>query len=122
WLAGGTGSPEGLQLALDAGAAGIQVGTLFACASESGIAPDLRQQMLEQVRSDSVDVVTDPRASPTGFPFKVVRLPATNSEGAEYAARERVCDLGYLRNAYRREDGRIGYRCAAEPVDAFIEK
>jgi hypothetical protein len=33
-----------------------------------------------------------------------------------------VCDLGYLRNAYRRDDGRVGYRCAAEPVAAFVKK
>lgn len=34
----------------------------------------------------------------------------------------RVCDLGYLREAIKREDGRILYRCAAEPVDAFVAK
>jgi len=122
WLAGGTGSPEGLQAALVEGAAGSQVGTLFACTEESGITPALKRQMLDQVRSGTSDVITDPRASPTGFPFKVVRLPGTNSEPDEYAARERVCDLGYLRTAYRREDGRIGYRCAAEPVDAYAKK
>ena len=122
WLAGGTGSPEGLQTAIDAGAAGIQVGTLFAYTDESGIATDLKQQVLEQVRSGAPDVVTDPRASPTGFPFKVVRLPESNSEDESYARRERVCDLGYLRTAYRREDGRIGYRCAAEPVDTYVAK
>ena len=37
WLAGGTGSPNSLADALNAGAAGIQVGTLFAYADESGI-------------------------------------------------------------------------------------
>ncbi|MBR9988208.1 MAG: nitronate monooxygenase [Gemmatimonadetes bacterium] len=122
WLAGGTGSAEGLQAALRAGAAGIQVGTLFAYADESGLASDLKHRVLQQVRSGGADVVTDPRASPTGFPFKVVGLDDTNSDDTLYAGRERVCDLGYLRNAYRREDGRIGYRCAAEPVDAFAKK
>jgi hypothetical protein len=33
-----------------------------------------------------------------------------------------MCDLGYLRTAYRRADGRIGFRCAAEPVDAYVKK
>jgi hypothetical protein len=33
-----------------------------------------------------------------------------------------VCDLGYLRSAYQREDGRIGYRCAAEPVADYVQK
>ena len=34
----------------------------------------------------------------------------------------RRCDLGYLRTAYRDADGRIGYRCPAEPVDAYLKK
>ena len=122
WLAGGTGSPAMLDAALAAGAAGIQVGTLFAYADESGIAPELKRQVLDQVRRGAADVVTDPRASPTGFPFKVVSLTGSNSDDEEYAKRERVCDLGYLRAPYRRSDGRIGYRCAAEPVDAFVTK
>jgi nitronate monooxygenase len=122
WLAGGTGSPEMLEAALAAGAAGIQVGTLFAYTDESGIAPDLKRQTLDQVRAGTADVVTDPRASPTGFPFKVVSLEGTNSEDVAYAKRERICDLGYLRAPYRRSDGRVGYRCAAEPVDAFVNK
>ncbi|HEX6308127.1 MAG TPA: nitronate monooxygenase [Longimicrobiales bacterium] len=122
WLAGGTGSPEKLESAMEAGAAGIQVGTLFAYANESGLEPALRRRVLEQVRAGRADVVTDPRASPTGFPFKVVELPGTNSGADEYAARERVCDLGYLRTAFRRADGRIDYRCAAEPVDSWIAK
>ena len=39
-----------------------------------------------------------------------------------YAARPRICDLGYLREAYRRDDGTIGYRCAAEPVSLFVSQ
>ena len=34
--------------------------------------------------------------------------------------RKRICDLGYLRSAYRRSDGRIGYRCASEPVEQYV--
>jgi nitronate monooxygenase len=37
-------------------------------------------------------------------------------------ARTRVCDLGYLREAYAAPDGVIGYRCAAEPVANFVSK
>lgn len=122
WLAGGTGSPEGLRAALDAGAAGIQVGTLFAYADESGIEPSLKARVLEQARRGEIDVVTDLRASPTGFPFKVVQLEGTNSERSQYEARKRICDLGYLRTAYKRADGRIAYRCAAEPVDTYLKK
>jgi NAD(P)H-dependent flavin oxidoreductase YrpB (nitropropane dioxygenase family) len=122
WLAGGTGSPDGLANALEQGAAGVQVGTLFAYSDESGLDPELKRQVLRNVRSGEIDVLTDPLASPTGFPFKVVTLDGTLSGDAAYAARERVCNLGYLRIAYKREDGRIGYRCAAEPVDAYVEK
>lgn len=38
------------------------------------------------------------------------------------AQRLRRCDLGYLREAYRRPDGKVGYRCAAEPVDDHVRK
>ena len=62
----------------------------------------------------------DPAASPTGYPFKVVRWPADPLSSGP--ARERVCDLGYLRAAYVRPDGKLGYRCAAEPVKAYVEK
>jgi nitronate monooxygenase len=122
WLAGGAGSPERLAEALDAGAAGIQVGTLFAYAEESGITPELRSRVLMKVRSGVVDVRTDARASPTGFPFKVVQLGETVSNDQVYQQRERVCDLGYLRTPYRMDSGRLGYRCPAEPVETYVKK
>ena len=65
---------------------------------------------------------TDPVASPTGFPFKVVQLDGTMSSEAEYLKRTRICDLGYLREPYRREDGSTGYRCASEPVAIYVSK
>ena len=122
WLAGGTGSPEKLVEALQAGAAGIQVGTLFAFANESGIRADLKRKVLEESVLGPVEILTDSRASPTGFPFKVVQIGGTVASEPVYQARERVCDLGYLRTAYRMEHGRVGYRCAAEPVDTYVKK
>jgi NAD(P)H-dependent flavin oxidoreductase YrpB (nitropropane dioxygenase family) len=122
WLAGGMGRPEQLREAIQLGAAGIQVGTLFAFAEESGLRPDLRRRVLDLIRVGAVDVLTDGRASPTGFPFKTVALAGSLSEPETYESRERVCDLGYLRTAYRREDGRIGFRCASEPVETFVRK
>ena len=122
WLAGGTGSPDAVVRALDAGAAGVQVGTLFAWSNESGIDAGLKQRVLAGVGGEALRVKTDIRASPTGFPFKVVELKGTNASAANYERRERVCDLGYLRQAYRRDDGRIDYRCAAEPVDTYLKK
>jgi NAD(P)H-dependent flavin oxidoreductase YrpB (nitropropane dioxygenase family) len=119
WLAGGAGSPQRLVDALAAGAAGIQVGTLFAFCNESGFADHLKRDVLDHAARGEVDVITDPRASPTGYPFKVVRW--AGDESAE-GMRERKCDLGYLRLAYRREDGRVDYRCAAEPIDDYVRK
>lgn len=122
WLAGSQASPAKLAAAQRAGARGIQVGTAFAFCEESGIEPDLKRAVVRRSRLGKATVFTDPLASPTGFPFKVVQLPGTLSEPAAYAARERVCDLGYLRQPYRRPDGSVGYRCAAEPVDDYVRK
>jgi len=61
-------------------------------------------------------------ASPTGFPFKVAQLAGTLSDPAVYERRRRVCDLSYLRIPYVTPDGTIGYRCPAEPGDAYVRK
>jgi NAD(P)H-dependent flavin oxidoreductase YrpB (nitropropane dioxygenase family) len=122
WLAGGSGGPGGLAEAKRGGAAGIQVGTLFAFCEESGMDPALRAAVLAEVRTGTARVITDPLASPTGFPFKVVQVEGTLSESSLYDARERRCDLGYLREAYRREDGTLGYRCPGEPVRDYVRK
>ena len=122
WLAGGAATPGGIAGARRHGAAGIQVGTLFAFCEESGITPELRGEVLAQVRAGTPRVVTDALASPTGFPFKVVQLPGTLSERPVYEARERRCDLGYLREIYRRADGTLGYRCPGEPVADYLAK
>ena len=122
WLAGGMGSPLALESALSSGAAGIQVGTLFAYCQESGLQAEHKVTVLEQVRRERASVLTDALASPTGFPFKVVNLPGSLADDAVYQARDRVCDLGYLREAYQKSDGGIGFRCAAEPVETFIAK
>ena len=119
WLAGGVGSPEGLRRARSLGATGVQVGTAFAFSEESGITPEIKEQVLRAVSDGTVDVFTDPRASPTGFPFKVVRAPGLEEQSDQ---RERICDLGYLRQAYRRPEGSVGYRCSAEPVAQYVKK
>jgi nitronate monooxygenase len=121
WLAGGFGSAEKLQSALQEGAAGIQVGTAFALSDESGLRPDLKSRMLAQAAADAGQVYTDPLASPTGFPFKVAQLEGSSSVLKVYEERERVCDLGYLREPYADGD-KIGYRCAAEPVKTYMAK
>src|SRR5690606_39648857 len=89
WLAGSFGSPDGLERAQEAGAAGIQVGTLFAYCRESGIAQGIKRKVLEMIAAGKATVRTDPRASPTGFPFKVVSIEGTMSEPDTYEARRR---------------------------------
>lgn len=83
---------------------------------------ETRQEIFERLNKGDLDVYTDPVASPTGFPFKVLDVPATLSEKQEYLARPRVCNLGYLRTAFVRPDGKVGYRCPSEPVDKFVKK
>lgn len=120
WLAGSFGSPEGLERALDAGASGVQVGTLFAFCEQSGLRPDLRRRVTD--RSREPHVFTDAVASPTGFPFKVLSIPGTLSDPELYSDRVRQCDLGYLREAFERPDGSIGWRCAAEDPETYEKR
>jgi NAD(P)H-dependent flavin oxidoreductase YrpB (nitropropane dioxygenase family) len=122
WLAGGYATPQGLAEALAAGAAGIQVGTAFALCRESGLGEHIRRRLLRLAGRGALHVRNDPSSSPTGFPFKVARLAGTLSEERVYAARPRLCDLGYLRTPYLKPDGDVGYRCPAEPVDLFVRK
>jgi len=122
WLGGGYGTPEGFKKALDEGAAGVQVGTAFALCRESGMLPTLRQQLLQKAVEGDAKVFTDACVSPAGFPFKVAQLPGTVSDKSLDASRYRICDMGYLRTAYQRPDGEIGWRCPAEPEAAFLAK
>jgi len=122
WMAGGYGNAEKVREALEQGAAGVQVGTAFAFSEESGLRPDLKNSLLAQAMDGSGEVFTDPLASPTGFPFKVALLEGTSSSFPIYQERKRVCDLGYLREAYSAPDGNIGYRCSAEPVANYLAK
>lgn len=122
WLAGGYGHPEKLADALDSGAAGIQVGTVFALCNESGMESGLKRKVLKQVIENNIRVFTSPTISPTGFPFKIVSMVGTASEAEVYESRPRICDLGFLRNIFKDENGNINYRCSAEPVNDYIRK
>jgi nitronate monooxygenase len=122
WLAGGYGSSERLVEALAEGATGVQVGTAFAFSDESGLRNDLKSKLLAQAAAGEGRVLTDPLASPTGFPFKVAQLAGTASDPDVAARRDRVCDLGLLREAYVRPDGDLAWRCSAEPVSCYVAK
>ena len=122
WLAGSYGQPGKLAEAARLGASGIQVGTAFAFCAESGIRTDLKQQAIQLSRDGKARVFTDPLASPTGFPFKVVQLPGSLSDTNVNGARTRLCDLGFLRHSYSTPEGGLGYRCPAEPVEDYVRK
>jgi nitronate monooxygenase len=74
--------------------------------------------VIDRVLDADATVFTDPVASPTGFPFKVVRV----GTGELDVDRGRVCDLGYLRTAYEKDTGGVGWRCPAEPVGDYVGK
>ncbi len=122
WLAGGFGHPEQLQSALDSGAAGIQVGTAFAYSNESGMQAHYKQEIINDVLEGKLDVRTNAMASPTGFPFKVVTASGTIAEEDAYDERGRICDMSFLRTLYKRPDGKVGYRCSAEPIKDYVRK
>jgi nitronate monooxygenase len=122
WLAGSYGTPERVAEALAIGAAGVQVGTAFAFCEESGLREDIRREVLDMVRAGTLDVRTEPRVSPAGFPFKVLQLPGSMSDESVCHERTRLCDLGFLRQAYKQADGSLGWRCPAEAIDAYVRK
>jgi nitronate monooxygenase len=122
WLAGSCATPEKVLAAVQSGAQGVQVGTAFAYCKESGITDDIKLKVLNRIRANQSDVFTDPLASASGYPFKIVQLEGSVSEDDVFEQRPRMCDLGYLRTAYKREDGSVGFRCPAEPVEDYVKK
>jgi len=122
WLAGSFGRPGGMAEAQAKGAIGIQVGTAFAFCEESGITTGLKKEVIQGSRQGSLSVHTDPHASPTGFPFKIIHFAGSSDREGDPAPRKRVCDLGYLRHPYRKDDGSVGYRCPGEPAADFAKK
>jgi nitronate monooxygenase len=117
WLAGGCASPERFKQAQASGARGIQVGTAFACADESGIVPEIKLEIIQRYLKGDLEVITDFQASPTGYPFKRVELESFTPVEAC-----RVCDLGYLRHVFEKEDGTVDYRCPSGPLKPFFNK
>lgn len=122
WLAGKFARPDKFCDVLALGGAGVQVGTNFALCEESGMDDDMKQRILTQLAASDLEVFTDPAASPTGFPFKVLELENSLANEDRYLARPRMCNLGYLRTPYIRPDGKVGYRCPSEPVSDWQKK
>ena len=117
WMAGGYATADKVKEAIAKGAQGVQVGSLFALADESGFTAELKKEVIDALTSDQLTVKTDGSASPTGFPFKVAVLPQSLSDDSAYEKRNRICDLGYLRTPFETENG--GYRCPSEPLKTY---
>jgi NAD(P)H-dependent flavin oxidoreductase YrpB (nitropropane dioxygenase family) len=129
WLAGGYGSAEGLWRARDMGAHGVQVGSAFAMAEESGLRADYKAALLAALRDGASDVelIQTTLYSPTGFSFKVVQLSGTLADPEVYAKRRRVCDIGLLQQpgiGKPDNDGerRLFQRCPASPIAGYVQR
>lgn len=122
WLAGSFGHPDGLRLAHNANATGIQVGSLFALCEQSGLLPEYRDKLRRLAYLGELDVYTDPKASPSGYPFKVAQIPGSISQLEVYLSRPRICDVGYLQDEIRLPSGAMDLRCPSEPVDEYLKK
>ena len=122
YLAGGYGSPEKLKEALEQGATGIQVGSLFSLADESGYPEAYKRKLIKTIHEGTVTVRTDGRVSSTGFPFKVLEVEGTLAMPQHFNERTRICDLGYLQQAYVDGKDRLLVRCPAEPVAEYVAK
>lgn len=120
WLAGGYA--DNLQGALELGALGIQAGTIFALAKESGMDSEIRRKIVELAFTGKLDVVNSAIASPTGFPIEIAQLDGTLSDPLKYDSRLRACTLGYLVELYEAKNGNIATRCPAEPIGAWLGK
>lgn len=119
WLGGGYASPEGLAQALSLGATGIQVGSIFALCKESGMDPVLRQEIIRRWHEGTLEILQDPHASPTGFPFRVAQLPGTLSDDKVFRKRHPACSLRALHMPHQMPDGSIEGRCPAEGRENF---
>ena len=122
WMAGGYSTPEKLSAAWLLGATGVQIGTPFAFCKESGIHDEIKAEVIRRSRKGALHVFTDPVASPTGFPFKVLEIDNSLSDAAIYQSRPRLCDLCYLRQIYRKTNGALGYRCPSELASTYVRK
>ncbi len=122
YLAGGYGSPNKLQTALELGATGVQIGSLFSLADESGYPADTKEKLIQLIHEKKAIVRTDGRVSSTGFPFKVLEVEGTVGDPSQYYSRTRICDLGYLQEAFMDDADRLQVRCPAEPVNTWLSK
>ena len=117
WSAGGCGYPE-KPASPEVPPRRRQVGTLFGLAAESGMVAETRRRVLQLIWQQKLEVVTDVRASPSSFPFKVALVPGTIADPAVYAERPRLCNVGHLRG-WRPQNGVATGLCPASDPELY---
>lgn len=122
WLAGGFNSREKLTEAISLGATGIQLGSLFAFCNESGMKKEVKSEVLSSLMNGTFKSITDFKASPTGYPFKLASIGDKIYEEEIHLHRERICDLGLLRTPFVNEKGNISFKCPSEPEAIYVKK
>jgi len=122
WIGGAMAYKGGVQDALALGAQGIQVGSISELAEESGLRPDLKNQIRKEGYNGTLVVKNYNHISPTGFPFHEVSLKNTLSEKEVYERRKRICNIGLLRTVFAGDDGTFIYLCPAENEKIYQKK
>lgn len=119
WRAGGCSNPEALKEAQCCGYTGVQVGTAFALADESGIDEEYKGTLRRDIIDGNIDIVTDGRVSSSGFPFKIAQGPGIVPESWVQENRVRRCEHSLLASLTKRSDGKIVLICEGGPIDAY---
>lgn len=122
WISGLPARRENHTAARGAGAAGLCVSTPFIFCEESPLATALKHHVLTLVRDNPAALTPHLAASPTGPTVSVLQLEGTAAAPKVMSTRPRFCDVGYLRELYRKPDGTVGYRCPGEPLAHYTHK
>ncbi|MFZ1258494.1 MAG: hypothetical protein WAQ25_03430 [Candidatus Saccharimonas sp.] len=117
-LAGG--AAQQYAMVTEMGGAGIQVGSLFAVANESGMVAAERGKVKINAQMDRLVVRSDEGVSPTGYPFQVAEIGGTLSDPQVKESRPRICDISALRTPYV-SDGELHWRCPADVAENMAD-
>jgi len=122
WLGGLAVTRESLTTARQVGAVGLRVSAPFIFCEESALDAQLKRRVLSRLREPASNLRTAVLPAPVGPPLEVLELDGTAADATVFGDRARLCDVGYFRQAYRRTDGTIGYRCPGEPLVHHVAK
>ncbi len=99
FVAGGIGRGEAIVSCLDAGAAGVQIGTRFVCATESIAHPNFKRAFIRATARDAVaSIQLDPR-----FPVTPVRALINEGTKRFQETQRRVIDRFYAGELTQKE-------------------